>query len=241
MKPDNEAPTYSLWGADNVVYGPVELPRLVDWVQQRRVPADAWVYLHEPQQWHKAAAVPELQLFYQAAGGAAPPAAARKAASPGTAVLFNPALLRRVKIFAGMSDSQLKQFAVFMELVHFRPWDEIIREGAPSEAMYLLLEGEVRVRLMIRGKESVLATLAAGDFFGEVALLDYGPRSADVIANTECTVVKMAVSTFQRLAQEKPELAAPVLFAIGQTLIRRIRADNRRYRDSIALARIVRG
>ena len=90
---------------------------------------------------------------------------------------------------------------------------------------------------MLAGKESILATLAAGEFFGEVALFDHGPRSADVVANQDGLLLKIAAGAFQRLVSEAPDQAAPFLFAICQTLIARIRADNKRFRDSIAFVR----
>jgi len=145
--------------------------------------------------------------------------------------------LRRVRILAGLTDNQLQRFLELMEPQQSRQWDQIVKEGSPGDAMYLLLEGEVRVRLIIAGKESILATLCAGEFFGEVALFDHGARSADVIANTDCLLLKIPTAAFQKLVQEVPELAAPFLYAIGRTLIARIRADNKRYRDSIAFAR----
>ena len=43
MQPDNDAPGFCIWGADNVVYGPVDLPTLVDWVQEERVTANTWI------------------------------------------------------------------------------------------------------------------------------------------------------------------------------------------------------
>jgi len=103
--------------------------------------------------------------------------------------------------------------------------------------MFLVLEGELRVRLLIEGKESTLVTLGAGDFFGKVALFDQGPRSADVVANSEVVLLKMSHAAFAKLIETAPELAAPVLIGIGKTLTARIRADNKRYRDAIVLGR----
>jgi CRP-like cAMP-binding protein len=83
--------------------------------------------------------------------------------------------------------------------------------------MYLILEGEVRVRVMRRSKESILATLRAGDFFGEVSLLDEGPRSADVIANERSTLLKISTVSFARLRREAPALAEPFLHALNKS------------------------
>jgi CRP-like cAMP-binding protein len=236
MSPSASASSYRIWGADNVVYGPVALATLLQWVQQERVTTETWVHVQPADLWQKAGQVLELKDVFTRSPSAepvpTPPAAPGKVDSS-----LRPGSLRRVKILSNLSDAQLERFVEYMELRRVRAWDDIVREGSPGDAMYLLLEGEVRVRLMIAGKETILTTLAVGEFFGEVALFDHGPRSADVIANQECLLLRVPAGAFQRLVEEAPDLAAPFLFAIAKTLIARIRADNKRYRDSIAFAR----
>ena len=94
--------------------------------------------------------------------------------------------------------------------------------------MFLILEGELRARMMIGGKETILATFGAGEFFGDMSLFDHGPRSADVIANQDSTVLKISALAFDRLTREAPALATPFLQATAKTLAARIRADNKR-------------
>jgi CRP-like cAMP-binding protein len=106
--------------------------------------------------------------------------------------------------------------------------------------MYLILEGELRVRQMSNGKETVLVTLHAGEFFGDISLFDHGPRSADVVANNPSVLLKVSTTNFQRLVQEAPELATPFLVAICKTLTARIRADNKRLRDAVNVGRAAR-
>ena len=55
---------FKVWGADDVVYGPVELPDLVGWVQNKRVTAHTWIFSEKDDHWAKAAQVPELQMFF---------------------------------------------------------------------------------------------------------------------------------------------------------------------------------
>jgi hypothetical protein len=236
MDTDTGIPGFLIWGIDNVVYGPVDLPMLIAWVKDERVTTSTWVYVQAENQWLPARSIAQLQMFFASAPrkSESPPAPAASA-DPG--VTIKPSVLRRVRILAGLTDEQLQRFLELMETRPAKQWEEIVREGSPGDAMYLLLEGEVRVRLNIAGKESILATLCAGEFFGEVALFDHGPRSADVVANTNCLLLKISTASFQKLVQDVPELAAPFLYAIGRTLIARIRADNKRYRDSIAFAR----
>jgi CRP-like cAMP-binding protein len=152
---------------------------------------------------------------------------------------LRPGALRRVKILAELTTDQLSRFVGFMEVQQVAQWTEIVHQDATGDAMYLVLDGELRVRLIIGGKETTLATLGIGDFFGEISLFDHGPRSADVLANKDSTLLRISSTAFDKLVREAPDLAAPVLLAIGKTLCARIRLDNKRYRDSVAFARAV--
>jgi len=102
--------------------------------------------------------------------------------------------------------------------------------------MYLILQGELRVRMNVMGKETILATLGVGDFFGDISLFDQGPRSADVVANSDSILLKISSSAFEELSKKAPELATPFLRNIGRTLSARIRADNKRLSDAVRLA-----
>jgi CRP-like cAMP-binding protein len=226
---------YSIWAADNVVYGPVELPTLISWVRDERVLPDTWVFDGQNDRWRKAASLPELQLFF------------RKKGDPGAAHTpmefsigksdITPGMLRRVKALAELDDEQLSRFVRFMEPQTVRQWTQIVKQGEPDDGMYLVLDGELRVRLMIGGKETILATLGPGECFGEIALFDQGPRSADVVANKDSILLKISSEAFDKLRREAPELSAPILFAISKTLSARIRADNKRIKDSVSFAR----
>ena len=148
-----------------------------------------------------------------------------------------PGMLRRVKALADLSDSQLERFLQFMEPQQARQWTQIVKQGEPGDGMFLVLEGELRVRLMIKDKETILATLGVGECFGEMALFDRGPRSADVLANKDCVLLKVSIEAFDKLRVEAPELAAPMLHSLARTLAGRIRADNKRIKDSVNFAR----
>jgi CRP-like cAMP-binding protein len=213
----------------------VELPTLINWVRDERVLAETWVFDSQNDRWRKAASLPELQLFFRKKGDAAA-ASASLGLSIGDADI-SPGMLRRVKALAELSDEQLTRFSRFMEAHSIRQWAQIVKQGDPDDGMYLVLDGELRVRLMIGGKETILATLGPGECFGEIALFDQGPRSADVVANKDSIVLKISTEAFDKLRREAPELSAPILFAISKTLAARIRADNKRIKDSVNFAR----
>lgn len=223
---------FKMIGADNIVYGPIELPTLINWVKEERVIADTWIFSERDDSWRKACDLAELKMFFQ------PKSDAPESAVETTNIAgLKPSVLRRVKVLAEFNDDQLARFVSFMEVLRVPQWAEVAKQGQPGDAMFLIFEGELRARMMISGKESILATLNPGDFFGEISLFDHGPRSADVIANQESALLKISATAFQRLIQEAPQLAAPFLLAMGKTLTSRIRADNKRFRDSVAFAR----
>jgi hypothetical protein len=227
--------SFKIWAVDDVVYGPVDSATLTEWVRDERVLADTWVYSCHENKWTPAGQMKELRTTFTAVqpGGAAPVAAPLIAG-------IRPGALRRVKILGDMTDQQLGRFAQFMEVENARQFHTIVKQGDPGDSMYLILEGELRVRQMIAGKETILVTLLAGEFFGDISLFDHGPRSADVVANNNSVLLKISTTNFKRLTDEAPELATPFLNAVCRTLTARIRADNRRLRDQINVARATR-
>lgn len=241
MIQDNEAPGYKIWGADDVVYGPVEITTLVEWVQDERVEADTWIFVVERDTWEKASKVPELAILFnrrsRMAGG---PAGGGQEVTPLVAGI-KPGMLRRVKILSEMTDQQLGRFVQFMEVQQVPQFRDIVRQGEPGDSMFLVLEGEVRARLMIGGKETTLMTLNAGEFFGEMSLFDQGPRSADVIANKDCVLLKVSSDKFNKLVQEMPDLATPFLVAICRTQSGRTRAGNKKLKDTLNFGRAAGG
>lgn len=232
MSPQESA-QYKIWGVDQAVYGPVELPTLISWIQDDRVTAETWLFDLSKESWHKASALPELKSVLK------PSSTQLDTSTPsgGVSGQFKPGMLRRVKVLADLRDEQLDRFASFMALENIRQWTELVRQGMAGDTMYLILEGEFRVRLMIGGKETILAQLGAGDCFGEIALFDDGTRSADVVANKDCTVLKISKQSLTRLINDAPDVAAPFLLSMGKTLAARIRADNKKIKDSVAFAR----
>ena len=240
MQDDQVAPLYRVWGADNVAYGPVELPILINWVQDERVTPTTYVFADTEAVWRKASDIPELKVVLQrqakalrARGDTAFMTAPGHGIKPGT--------LRRIKILASMEEKQLESFIHYMEVVRCRQFSHVVRKGEHGDAMFLVLEGELRALTMVDGKESTLSTMTAGDFFGEISLLDQGPRSADVVANLESVLLKISSSAFDRLVAEAPALALPFLLALSRSFVGRMRNLTKRYEDSVHFSRALGG
>jgi CRP-like cAMP-binding protein len=224
----NEAPLYYVWGIDQVAYGPVELPTLVNWIRDERIEKETWIHDQRSAAWVLAKDMTELKAVFSRRG-AAP--ASKSEDSPA----ISPGSLRRIKVLAELADEHLLSFARYLDLIQLPQYADVVKAGEEGDAMFMLLEGELRVRVIVHGKESILATLEPGESFGELALLDEGKRSADVIANVESSVLRISRAGLKKLFDEAPALAAPFMHALGRATAARLRATNRRVEDSIRL------
>jgi hypothetical protein len=208
---------FFIWGIDDSPYGPVELPTLVNWIKDERVLADTWVFARRDSTWQRAADIAELKMFF-----------GKKFSRSVDGQTITPGILRRIKILAELNDAQLSHLADFLEVNRVPQWTMVVRQGEPGDSMYFILEGELRARVTVGDRETILSTFGPGEFFGEIALFDHGPRSADVLANVDSLLLRLSSVSFERLAKEAPSLATPFLQATSRTLASRIRADNKR-------------
>src|SRR5438876_4929283 len=93
---------FKMIGADNIVYGPIELPTLINWVKEERVIADTWIFSERDDSWRKACDLAELKMFFQ------PKSDAPESAVETTNIAgLKPSVLRRVKVLAEFNDDQL--------------------------------------------------------------------------------------------------------------------------------------
>jgi hypothetical protein len=211
---------YFIWGVDESAYGPAHLDTLTDWILDERVLPETWVYSRTAGNWSRASELPELKEHFTLKFTTVPDTTRKVGLKPGS--------LRRIKILADLSDNQLAHLAEYMEMQDVKQWAVLFSQGEISDSMFLVLGGELRARAVVNGRETILSTFGPGDFFGDMALFDHGPRSADVVANVDSTLLKITSLSFERLTREAPALATPFLQATARTLSARIRADNKR-------------
>jgi CRP-like cAMP-binding protein len=145
--------------------------------------------------------------------------------------------LQHIKLFAGLEADQLQCFAGYLETIKVPQFGNLVRKGQHGDAMYIVMDGEMRALTIIEGKESILATMGPGDCFGEISLLDQGPRSADVVANRDSILLKLSNTGFERLVREAPALALPFVLAVSREAVQRVRHATKRYEDSIQFIR----
>ncbi len=120
-------------------------------------------------------------------------------------------LLSSVPLFAGLPQTHLRTVAGLAQEITYSPGRMIVRTGSPGVAFYVIVEGRAKV---LRGKIATAKgtwTLGPGDFFGEMALLDGGPRSASVVAETPLTTIRIERSELRKLLREEPDIAIKLL------------------------------
>lgn len=227
---ENPAPLYYVWGLDSIAYGPVELPALVSWIKDGRVLPDTWVFAGAASVWTKAGELPELKvLFRQRVAAPLPTAFATGQITAGS--------LRRIKILADLEERILESLMRYMKPMEIAQFATVVQPGEAADAMYFILQGELRAYVLLDGKESTLAILQPGEFFGEIALLDRGERTAFVTANQPSTVLKLPADNFDLILREAPALAAPFALGLARSVAARLRGLNKRYEDSIRFSR----
>jgi CRP/FNR family transcriptional regulator len=136
-----------------------------------------------------------------------------------------------------MDEKQLASFLQYMEVLQLLPNAPVFAKGDKGDAMFLVLQGELRARVMIDGRESTLAIMGVGECFGELAVIDESPRSADVIANSESVLLKISAEALKRLFQEAPSAGGSISLWVKQDDYLSSQDANKALRDSILFAR----
>jgi CRP/FNR family transcriptional regulator, cyclic AMP receptor protein len=131
------------------------------------------------------------------------------------------ALLRSVPLFEGLSQKELQAIMRSAKQVDYAPDRDIVTEGATGVGFHLILEGRASVLVGRRTR----TRLGPGDFFGEMSLIDGGPRSATVRADTDVRTLSLASWEFTPLLNANPSIARKLLVELS----RRLRAVERSF------------
>jgi hypothetical protein len=107
--------------------------------------------------------------------------------------------LRKTELFSGLSDAEASVLATFVERVPVEPGTVIVRQGDPADALYFVSSGEVEVRSRgYDGESTPVATIGAGDYFGEIGVLSSGERIADVVAVQPTELLRLSKDDYER-------------------------------------------
>jgi len=134
-------------------------------------------------------------------------------------VATDDSLLADVPLFQGLDPSERATLAAAVRTRDFPGGSRIFHRGDPGAALYVIRSGVVEISVdTTTGSRVLLDTLAAGDFFGELSLLDGRERTADAVARDRTQTLEIDRSALETLFQKHPASALDVLGVIGRRL-----------------------
>ena len=122
--------------------------------------------------------------------------------------------LARVPLFSALSKKELQTIGRASDEIEVAEGKVLCEEGKPGHEFFLILDGEAAVK---RGKKTI-ATLSPGRYFGELSLLDRGPRSATVVADSPMTLLVLGQREFSGILDQLPGVSRKLLCSMAERL-----------------------
>ena len=136
-------------------------------------------------------------------------------------------LLSGLQLFKELTTTELMMVLMVIDKIRYEPGQMIVQEGTAGDSFYIVKEGQVEVRKYDgKGIEHTLATLGPGECFGEIALIDFEPRSASVYAQTACIIYRLTRTDFTNLISHHKEMERKFYKAVALVLAERLRRAN---------------
>lgn len=147
-------------------------------------------------------------------------------------IISEAAYLKQVSIFKGLDDEEVQDLISVAKKRTFRSGEVIFHRDDPGQMLYIIKEGKVKICLISPdGQEISLVVFGKGEYFGEFALLDGLPRSADAIALEKVECYTLQRTDFHNAIMKKPRIAIQVM----EVLCERLRKTDQQVEDLIVL------
>jgi CRP-like cAMP-binding protein len=136
-------------------------------------------------------------------------------------------LLSKVPAFADLSLRELREVAQIVHKREYRTGEPVFYQGDPGLGMYIIQEGKVSITIADQdGAEKELAVLSAGDFFGEIALLDESPRSASAVCLTDCLLIGFFRPDLFEIVEKNSRLGIKIVLKLAEIVAQRLRTTD---------------
>ena len=133
-------------------------------------------------------------------------------------------LLTKVPAFSMLSARELKEVAAIVHKREYRSGEPVFYQGDPGLGMYIIQEGSVSITIPGKGGEQQeLVALSEGDFFGELALLDESPRSANAVCKDDCSLIGFFRPDLFDLIEKKSGLGIKIVLQLAEIVAMRLR------------------
>ena len=137
-------------------------------------------------------------------------------------------LLQQMPIFGGVRTETLGFLLAYCPIASVPSNEFFFREHDQGDSMFVLETGKAAVLKSWRGQDCLLQTLNEGDCFGEMAVMDYGPRSASVRAVEDCVAIRISTANLYEVYAQDLKQFALIQMNMGREVCRRLReADSR--------------
>jgi len=143
-------------------------------------------------------------------------------------------ILLKIPVFQELTPREIKTIQRILHQREYRETEVIFAEGDIGLGMYIIEKGSVQITC--KNEHHILAELAEGDFFGELALLDDAPRSASAVAKTPGTLLCFFKPDLLDLIERNPKLGSKILFRLAWTIGERLKCTNEQVKELMCVA-----
>ncbi|HSI13024.1 MAG TPA: cyclic nucleotide-binding domain-containing protein, partial [Chthoniobacter sp.] len=140
----------------------------------------------------------------------------RKSATSHDVMDIARACVRKQPFLQLLDEAQLEKLLVDAKFQRYGRREKVIAQGAAGESMFILLNGEAHVHVQANGLDTRVATLRTGDYCGEMSLLTGAPRSATVVAGTDCEMWEIGKEVLAEILQENETLVQKLSELLAQ-------------------------
>jgi CRP-like cAMP-binding protein len=149
-------------------------------------------------------------------------------------------MLRMVPFFEGLDRAKLKLLAFTSASLKFAPGEIIVRQGAPGDSAYVILDGEVEIFRETSAGEHLLSVMGRNALVGEMGVLTSAPRSAPARAPTAVRALRISKDVFLKLVEENPGCAMHVMRLLSSRLAEQL-LERDRLREQLRVAQTAAG
>lgn len=144
-------------------------------------------------------------------------------------------ILQEMPIFGGAKESTIRFLLDGASIRELTRGETVFQEGELDTSVYIIEHGRISVIRHWEGEKYKLRELAKGDCFGEMALMDFKPRSATVYADTDCSLIQISAAQLGELYTIDPQQYTLIMMNLGREVCRRLReADKRLFLHDIS-------